>query len=230
MSTGSGDKPGILVPVKRLEDAKTRLEPVLGRDQRKRLSRALARDTVEHLRQLKTRANVAVVTSDPEVKTCAGEKGVHVCPEPEPAANLGEIVDRAGSRRWYQPEAGLLVFPVDLPWVTPRSIEALLQECTSEPAVVVPDRQRKGTNALWRKPADLFPCQYSGTSSFRSHRRVARSSGHTPAVNPDPLFGFDLDTAEDWEQFTRRPSRLSENTRSFLLRYFSGIQDRIPGL
>ncbi len=55
----------ILVPVKKLSDAKQRLSPILTPEQRFALARAMCEDVLQALARWQKRPAVAVVTSDP---------------------------------------------------------------------------------------------------------------------------------------------------------------------
>ena len=72
----------------------------------------------------------------------------------------------------------ILVVPVDLPFVTPAAIDALVDGCVAAgPAVVlVTDRHGTGTNALGLRPPDVIDFAF-GPGSRAAHRERAAAAG-----------------------------------------------------
>src|SRR5205814_1389728 len=71
----------------------------------------------------------------------------------------------------------LLVLPADVPLVTARDVEALLE--LAEPGrgvALCPDRAGSGTNALLRRPPAAIPARF-GPHSLARHRRTAALAG-----------------------------------------------------
>ncbi len=90
----------------------------------------------------------------------------------------------------------ILVLPIDLPFVTPEAIAAVLEPLTRSPAVVlVTDRHGTGTNALALRPPDVIDFAF-GPGSRRRHRVAADAAGAAYTEVEGPL-KVDLDTPDD---------------------------------
>lgn len=211
--------PGILVPVKRLDRSKTRLAPLLGSDQRRELTRRLFDHLCSVLRDLPSRYSRAVISRDRRVEDRLRDEPLHYLEEPGGLRTLGEVVDYGARGDWYPPGRGLLVLPLDLPLLTTESLEAFLAFCEERPVVLNPDSSDRGTNALWRRPADRFPCQYEGTESFSAHRRAARGTGVQPVITRDSRIRVDLDTPADLLALYRSTHTLPPGVRRLLVQY-----------
>ncbi len=193
----------ILIPVKNLENAKQRLSPVLGHADRVALARTMLQDVLETLRSWSNCPKVAVVTSDPFALDMARQ------------FNFEVIVDRSNRSETDAIEMATrvcqslgadstLVIPGDIPLVQATELETILQAAPREGAVLVPSADGRGTNAVWRLPADLFPLRF-GNDSFRPHLTAARATQKPCIVLSLPGIGLDVDTPADLHQLVAAP-------------------------
>ncbi|MGB3858492.1 MAG: NTP transferase domain-containing protein, partial [Ornithinimicrobium sp.] len=127
----SADSPWqVVVPVKRTEHAKTRLEPPPGLSRRV-LAEAMALDTLLAAVQAVGAEHVLVVSSDPAV--VRGAQAMGVTSLPDPGRGLNEAIS-----------AGLLVRPAqrhavllgDLPALRPAELSRALDTCARHPVSV----------------------------------------------------------------------------------------------
>ncbi|BCP53013.1 2-phospho-L-lactate guanylyltransferase [Kaistia sp. 32K] len=184
-----------LVPVKRLEAAKSRLAPVLDSAERGRLAKAMLRDVLDTLRRVETLAGILVVTDDAEVAAIAAGHGATVIGDPqEPAFNAAVL----HGMHWLdaRQKAGALVVPGDIPLVTVEEIEAVLDATRTSPVVIVPATRDGGTNMLAIAPPLLMPPTF-GPDSFARHVAAAQALGITPAILRLEGAGHDVDVAAD---------------------------------
>ena len=65
--------------------------------------------------------------------------------------------------------------------------------------MLVPSSDRRGTNAVFRRPAGLFPLRF-GNDSFRPHLSAAHTTGKPCIVLSLPGIALDVDTPEDLRQ------------------------------
>lgn len=210
------EAPGVVVPVKAPGRSKTRLAPSLSREERRHLVLALVRHMVHTLVALTHDVEPLFVSDSRRVRRLAERGGIPCVPDPPGPGTPGEIVDRVIADR-LETATGTLVLPVDLPLLSPGSLDSLLREGRDCQVVVVPDRAEEGTNALWRHTPSAPPCQWRGTRSFRAHRRAARRHDVELRVMRPPDITFDLDTPNDLETLRREEGSLPDPVRNVLV-------------
>jgi 2-phospho-L-lactate guanylyltransferase len=185
----------ILVPVKNLSSAKQRLAAVLDQLARTELAQAMLHDVLTALHDWTNRPQVAVVSSDPYVVRLAREYAFEVIPDPENPGETGaiEMATRICVERGAE---STLVIPADIPLIRSWELEEILQNAPAEGSVLVPAADGRGTNAAYRRPANLFPLRF-GNDSFKPHLAAAQATGKTCIVLDLPGIAVDVDNPED---------------------------------
>jgi 2-phospho-L-lactate guanylyltransferase len=89
-----------------------------------------------------------------------------------------------------------LVIPADIPLIRSWELEEILQNAPAEGSVLVPAADGRGTNAAFRRPANLFPLRF-GNDSFKPHLAAAQATGKTCIVLDLPGIAVDVDNPED---------------------------------
>lgn len=188
----------ILVPVKNLENAKERLSPVLSRAERRALAEAMLQDVLAALAAVSHHTRVGVVSSDPLAVALAERYGFTLIPDP---ANLGEsdAIAHATEHCIARGEDSTLVIPGDIPLVQAEDIEQVLAAAPAQGSVLVPGWDGRGSNAVLRRPAGLFPLRF-GNDSFQPHLRAAQATGMPCVVLRLPRLGLDVDNSADLAQ------------------------------
>ena len=188
----------ILIPVKNLANAKERLSAVLSPAQRRTLAEAMLQDVLSAVAAVNRHTCVAVVTSDPFAADLARHYQFEIIADP---ANLGESDAIAHATRYCiaQGEDSTLVIPGDIPLVQAADIEQVLQAAPPQGSVLVPGWDGRGSNAVLRRPADLFPLRF-GNDSFQPHLRAAQATGRPCRVLQLPRLGLDVDNPTDLVQ------------------------------
>lgn len=188
----------ILIPVKNLENAKERLSSVLSRDERRTLAEAMLQDVLEAVAAVTHHTRVAVVTSDPFATQLAQRHAFEIIADP---VNRGEsdAIAHATQHCVFQGEGSTLVVPGDIPLLQPEDIEQVLAAAPAEGSVLVPGWDGRGSNAVLRRPADLFPLRF-GNDSFPPHLRAAQATGKPCLVLRLPRIGLDVDNPADLAQ------------------------------
>ncbi|WP_405112806.1 2-phospho-L-lactate guanylyltransferase [Micromonospora sp. NBC_01405] len=184
----------VVVPVKRLGAAKSRLRGALPGVPHEGLALALAADTVAAVRACPAVAAVLVVTDDPLVAAMAGAAGGRAVPDaPDAGLNAafrhGAEVATAGGGVWV---AGLTA---DLPALRPAELAAALDAVTAGPAGVrrfVTDAPGSGTVLLAAPPGVPLDPRF-GVGSAAAHL----ASGAVPLTGEWPTLRRDVDTAAD---------------------------------
>jgi len=185
----------ILVPVKDLSKAKQRLSTVLSADERVELAQAMCQDVLEALANWKKRPSVAVVTSDLFARELARRFGFNVIADDENAGET-DAIEMATAMCSECGEASTLVVPADIPLIESAELEKVLESAPAQGSLLVPDAARRGTNAAWRAPANLFPLRF-GNDSFLPHLAAAKASGLPCVVLELPTIARDIDRPED---------------------------------
>ena len=193
----------ILVPVKHLNKAKQRLSPVLDQASRTMLAQAMLNDVLETLGSWQNRPDVAVVTCDPFAMTLANRHGFEVIAD---HSNTGEtdaitIATHVCETRNID---NALVLPADIPLVEAWELEKILEAAPPEGSVLVPAGDGRGTNAVFRRPAGLFPLRF-GNDSFKPHWAAANDTGKPCVVLTLPGIAVDVDNPSDLRQLAELP-------------------------
>jgi len=193
----------ILIPVKNLSSAKQRLSAVLDQPSRTALAQAMLHDVLDTLHNWKNRPPVAVVTSDPYAVKLAAEYEFEVIPDP---ANPGETgaIEMATQICVERGADSTLVIPADIPLIQAWELEEILKHAPSEGSVLVPTADGRGTNAAFRRPANLFPLRF-GNDSFKPHHAAAQATGKPCVVLNLPGIAVDIDNPSDLQELAAMP-------------------------
>jgi 2-phospho-L-lactate guanylyltransferase len=185
----------ILVPVKNLSGAKQRLAAILDQPARIKLAQALLSDVLEVLAAWTPRPEVGIVTSDPFALQLATRYHFTVIPD---NANRSETDAIETATRFCESNGvdSSLVIPADIPLIQSWELEKIIAVAPTEGSVLVPAGDGRGTNAIFRRPVNLFPARF-GNDSFKPHRAAARATGKPCVVIPLPGIAIDIDNAED---------------------------------
>jgi 2-phospho-L-lactate/phosphoenolpyruvate guanylyltransferase len=191
------DRIAAIVPVGTLAGAKTRLGETLDAEERQDLVVGLLTRTVAAALAVERLDDVLVVSPDRELLRCAAELEARTLRQRSRGLNAGlregrEDVLAGGA-------TSLLVLPIDLPFVSPDAIVAVLAALTEIPGpavVLVPDRHGTGTNALGLRPPNVIEFAF-GRASRAAHEAAAAAVGATYHEVEGPLT-VDLDTPDDY--------------------------------
>jgi 2-phospho-L-lactate guanylyltransferase len=198
----------ILVPVKNLANAKERLSSVLAPGERRALAEAMLRDVCDALADWQDRPPIALVTSDPLAREVARTYSLQVIDDP---ANPGETgaIEMATRVAESAGASFTLVIPADIPLLDPADLARIILAAPPQGSLLVPAGDRRGTNAVLRRPAALFPLRF-GNDSFRPHLRAAQSTRKPCVVLECPSLAVDVDNPADLHRLLALPG----NTRA----------------
>ena len=198
----------ILIPVKNLSAAKQRLAAVLDQPARTELAQAMLHDVVTALTAWFRRPTCALVTSDPFAMDLARQFDFEIIGDPTNPGETGAI--EMATRLCVERGVGsTLVIPADVPLIQASELEQILAQAPVEGSVLAPAADGRGTNAVFRRPADLFPLRF-GNDSFKPHLAAAQATGKPCIVLQLPNIGIDVDNPEDLQQLLVHPG----NTRT----------------
>jgi 2-phospho-L-lactate/phosphoenolpyruvate guanylyltransferase len=193
----------ILVPVKNLSSAKQRLAAVLDQAARTKLAQAMLEDVLTALHSWVGRPQVAMVTSDVYATSLATRFGFEIIPDPVNPGETGAI-EMATHRCVERGEESTLVIPADIPLIKAEELKEILERAPAKGSVLVPAGDGRGTNAAFRRPADLFPLRF-GNDSFKPHLAVAQATGMPCVVLNLPGIAVDVDNPSDLQELLNLP-------------------------
>ena len=187
----------ILVPVKNLANAKQRLAQVLEQSSRTELAQAMLADVLDALAECAA-DEVSVVTSDPFTIGVADHYRFAVISDDSNLSETSaiEMATRACESRGIQTT---LVIPADIPLIEAADIRTIYDSAAASGTVLVPSADQRGTNAVLRRPAALFPLRF-GNDSFMPHLAAAIATRTSCVVLSLPRIALDIDTPEDLQQ------------------------------
>jgi 2-phospho-L-lactate guanylyltransferase len=195
----------ILIPIKNLSSAKQRLASVLDQPSRTALAQAMLYDVLTTLHNWNNSPPVAVVTGDPYAIQLATNYRFAVIPDPDNPGETGaiEMATRICVERGTD---STLVIPADIPLMQAWELEAIVKQAPAEGSVLVPAADGRGTNAVFRRPADLFPLRF-GNDSFKPHLAAAQATGKPCLILNFAGIAVDVDNPEDLQRLMSLPGK-----------------------
>jgi 2-phospho-L-lactate guanylyltransferase len=215
----------ILVPVKNLSTAKQRLAAILDQAARTELAQAMLFDVLETLAKVPLASAVGIVTSDAFAIQLARQFHFIVITD---HANRSETDAIEMATRYCEAQAvgSTLVVPGDIPLIQIGEVEAILRAAPAEGSVLVPAADGRGTNAIFRSPAGLFPARF-GNDSFKPHHAAAQATGKPCIVLKLPGIALDIDSPADLRELAAAPgaSHAQQLVRQWQL---DGLRAELP--
>ena len=193
-------KPFMLIPVKPLEEGKSRLSGLLSKKKRAELSFRLFNTVLNAAIEAVKPDNIIVVSRDSDVLSTAEERGTRYW-----GKEKGKDLNQALSDAIPLSAESIIALHADLPRVSSDDIRAIIETGRESPIVLTSDRMGLGTNAIFMRPPKLINF-YFGDMSFKKHVKEARRVGVTPKILKREGLEFDLDTPEDYLHLSRLSS------------------------
>ncbi|HIF93613.1 MAG: 2-phospho-L-lactate guanylyltransferase [Myxococcales bacterium] len=191
-----------LIPVKRLEESKSRLLPELPDARRQALTLAMLEDLIESLSETRPVDRIAVTTPDPLVAERASAAGAEILMREEPGLNAA--LEDGRERLKIDAGDGFLIVLGDVAGALPTDFERLIEagHADARPGVWLAPSSDGGTSALLQIPANTIACSFGRNSAAR-HREAATAVGVAyHEVELESLL-IDLDQPEDLEAFLK---------------------------
>ena len=160
----AADKWAIVVPVKRLDAAKTRLQ--LDPDVRIELALAIASDTVRAALACPSTAVVIAVSDDARATPVLRALGAVVVPD-RPDAGLNPALQHGATVPEVPVGAGVAALAADLPALRPEDLAEVLESTAQHGVVVVADAAGAGTTLLAAAEASRFRPMFGAGSRAR---------------------------------------------------------------
>lgn len=197
-----------LIPVKRLEESKSRLLSRLPDAKRQALTLAMLEDLLDALSRTHGLDRIAVTTPDPLVAERASAAGAEILMRIEPGLNAALedgrarlFADRNASSAVPGQDSILFVLG-DVAGALPQDFERLLHAASldEKPGIWLAPSADGGTSALFERPPGMIPCCF-GRDSAKRHREAAASAGVAYHEIELASLAIDLDQPEDLEAF-----------------------------
>jgi 2-phospho-L-lactate guanylyltransferase len=183
----------LVVPVKPLARAKSRLADTADDGVRPGLALAFAQDTVAAALACPTVADVAVVTDDADAARQLAALGAGIVPEEAGGGLNAALTHGAAVVRASRPQSPVAALNADLPALRPAELTRVLAAAGQFPRAFLPDAAGIGTTLLAVAPGlPLAPA--FGTDSRARHRRSGAVELRLDAVDS---VRQDVDTGAD---------------------------------
>ncbi|MFZ2487416.1 MAG: 2-phospho-L-lactate guanylyltransferase [Anaerolineae bacterium] len=216
----------ILVPVKQLAEAKSRLAAVLPESERQTVTLRMLHSVLQVVQTAQQRIDAVgmVVSPDPIILNLAASYGLTPLADAplsagmteaaSPDALLNAALEQATAYAQSLGASAVLILPADLPLLTLADVTRLWrtsqQLYSARAMVIAPDNHEQGTNALLVRPPGVLRYEF-GPGSLARHCRQARDLGMAWHVDRSPRLGLDVDLPADlahWLALERADSQL----------------------
>lgn len=183
----------LVVPLKPLIRAKSRLAATAGQSARAHLALAFAQDTVNAALACTAVRDVAVVTNDQRAARELSALGAHIVQDAADAGLNPALAHGARAVRTHSPEAALAALNADLPALRPEELFRVLEAAAGAPRAFLADAVGTGTTLLSAMPGHgLAP--HFGPRSRARHRASGAAEIVLPGVDS---VRQDVDTEAD---------------------------------
>lgn len=194
----------VLIPAKGFANAKQRLSPHFSVVERGVLAESMLRHVLQQVRSAQGIQATYVVTADDAVTRIARSAGAQVIREKDERGET-EAVTFAAEQLKRNGIETVLILPGDLPWLRSEDVESILElaprdQASSPFVMLVPSRDRMGTNALLLSPPDAITPRF-GIDSFCCHLSEACAKRLPLRVIENHRIALDIDHLQDLEVF-----------------------------
>jgi 2-phospho-L-lactate/phosphoenolpyruvate guanylyltransferase len=197
-----------LVPVKRFELSKTRLE--LTKNQKIVLTELMLKFTIINLKKCSSISTIVTISEDERVEKISKIYETKFIFSKEKGVNFA--IDAGDNYCKEKKVISNIIVPIDLVFLNPYEIELLLfvarkyQKCS----IIVPSMRIDGTNILLRQPLNMFETSYDNNSYFNHIQSSIKAKAQTVIIKSVNL-SEDLDTMDDFNRIVTRPiNKLSQ--------------------
>jgi 2-phospho-L-lactate guanylyltransferase len=193
----------VVIAVRGGSGAKSRLESVLGPQERVQLAQAMLQDMLDAVALCPSVDGAWVVTPDEASAQAAREAGAGVIEETPGRGLNGAFEDALAVLEASEPGAAAALLLGDLPLLDPVELDGAVACLASHPVILVPAVLDGGTGALILRPGVQFTPRF-GADSLARHQDEAARRGLAVGLFPAPSLGRDLDRPEDIEAVIAR--------------------------
>jgi len=189
----------LIIAVKRLDSAKSRLAALFDGEVRRRVVLAMLMDTITAARTAPGVDSITVVTADDVAAAAARAQGAGVVADPTPPGHVDPLNSAilTACHALSPANPNVVVLQGDLPALRSSELAAALDAGAGHGRCFVADRHGTGTSALFAFGVALNPL--FGADSARRHR----DSGAVELLGDWPGLRCDIDTPDDLDRARR---------------------------
>jgi 2-phospho-L-lactate guanylyltransferase len=187
----------LIIAVKRLGIAKTRLAPVFSVETRERVVLAMLIDTITAASQVAALRSITVVTPDEDAAAAALELGAQVLADPTPEGHPNPLNNAIGAAEaaLLPSTSNIVALQGDLPALQTRELAEAVAAARAFPRSYVSDRHGTGTSALFAFGAPLDPLFGADSAARHGHSGAFELTGAWPGLRCDIDTPADLQVA-----------------------------------
>ncbi|MEU2560214.1 2-phospho-L-lactate guanylyltransferase [Streptomyces longispororuber] len=183
----------LVIPLKPLARAKSRLAPAAGDGLRPALALAFAEDTVAAALACAAVRDVVVVTDDARARRGLAALGARGVPDTPGAGLNAALAHGAAAVRAGRPDASVAALNADLPALRPGELARALESAAAFPRAFLPDAAGIGTTLLCASPGTELRPRFGRDSRAR---HAASGAVELPLTGVDSV-RQDVDTGDD---------------------------------
>ena len=188
----------VIIPIKILDKAKSRLSKYLPDEKRKQFCLAMFKDVIKTVRARDKVKEVVVVSNDPMVTQLVERFGAVLLPDKTHGLNC--TISNTVNWCVKNGATSVLVLPADIPLIKVEDLDEIYSLAERASMTITPSRDGRGTNALLLKPPKISPTFY-GPLSFQKHIQEAAKLGLKFLCYTSPRIALDIDTINDLKYF-----------------------------
>lgn len=200
----------VIVPVKPLNQAKTRLAQVLTPTERQKLAETMLRHVLSVVQNVPQLMGTLVISRDNRALSIAREYGARTVQE-SGAPELNSALMRATQVISRLNGSAILILPADLPLLEAEDVQAIVRLGEREPSMVIAtDQHEDGTNALFIRPPGLIEYAY-GPGSFQRHMAKGQEAGAVVNFYQSERLSLDIDMPADLKFYSELKQGLASS-------------------
>jgi 2-phospho-L-lactate guanylyltransferase len=191
----------VIIPVKPLNRAKSRLSGVLSPEERYHLAESMLRHVLSVVQTVPQVMGTLVISRDNKALSIAREYGARTVQE-SGTPELNRALMRATQvvARWKG--AAVFVLPADLPLIAAEDVAGMIEMSghSAQSVVIATDQHEDGTNAMFIRPPGLIDYAY-GEGSYTRHKQLAQDVGAEVHVYHSERLLLDIDVPADLQSY-----------------------------
>lgn len=210
----------VIVPVKPLNRAKSRLATVLSAERRFEFAQVMLKHVLGVATSVPQVTGTLVISRDTKALALARDFGARTVQEGGDS-NLNAALSRATEVVRVWGAEAILILPADLPFLRSEDIRDMIHLGMEPPTVVIAgDVLRDGTNALMVRPPGLIEYSY-GPNSYTLHMEAAEKADASVRYYSSPSLMLDVDVPHDLDEYN---NTIMGDTQSLLPPFWPDIQ------
>jgi len=206
-------KTALIVPVKSVDEAKSRLSTILSSRERRQLCLAMLTDVLEAASSSKRIHGITVVGGGLEAQLAARRLSANHLNDDGSSLNMA--IEQANLHSTKEGAEATLMLPADIPLLVQEDVDSMANFASRFSSIVISPSRDGGTNGLLRYPPDLMPT-FFGPDSYRRHVEEAERRGLRLRVYSSARVALDVDAPKDIVDLMRLYPKAETCTHRFL--------------